>query len=115
MPTGQCLRQPFVVPCQASKPAQPSKRPFDHPAPRQQKDALLRRRVLNDFPPNALAVRLQGSGLAHTPLADESDLFPVPGDLYFTSAANSVTWARPWASAGVTTKASKFPSVSTAM
>ena len=61
MESGEGLRQPLIVTCQAAEARHPSKGAFHHPAARQQHEAPLGVGQLDDLQPDAL---LLGGGAA---------------------------------------------------
>jgi hypothetical protein len=110
---GERFGQAFVVASQAAEACHPGKAAFDHPAARQQNEASLGRRQLNNFESNAVLCRSGGRFIAGVTRSTKATLTESPVASW-TVAASSATCDRSCALAGVTVTASNWPKVSTA-
>ena len=114
MEAGQCFRQPFVVAGQASKTGDSSETALDHPATRQQDKAFLSQGQLDRLQLWAVFGRVVSGLFTGVALSNKGHLLDRRAGFFLNLLANSATWARSCSSAGVTKKASTWPSVSTA-
>jgi len=98
----------LIIAHEASKAGGPGKRALYHPSPRQEHKAPPGFRELDDFQANALFFGRFCWDVASVALIDKGHLNVAASYLLSTP-----TWARSCSLAGVTSKVSKLPSVST--
>lgn len=113
MQPGDRFGQAFVLSGQSSEPRRPRETALDHPAPGQQLEPPFGIEK-HDHVEGDPALRRRGGGhLAGRALIDIGQDDVVPGGV-LDGGARMPTWARSWASAGVTWRATTSPSVSIA-